>query len=69
MSNAATEPGSEAWLKERNIVWDPTGMGRPRYTHTPTGRACIQYDYLTWPADWRAALVEFGQKAERGELA
>ncbi|MEN6549956.1 MAG: hypothetical protein ABFE07_28265 [Armatimonadia bacterium] len=66
--NQVLEPGSAEWLQERGIVYDATGMGRARYTHTKTGRAVVRQPYMWDDEVWKQAKIEFGLKAERGEL-
>lgn len=57
----ANEFVSEAWLQFRDIVWDPTATGVPRYTHRATGSAIVRQPYMT-DAQWLKAKVEFGEK-------
>ena len=64
---ARERPGSEEWLAARQIVRDPTpGVGR-RYVHRPSGRQVVRRQSMT-EHQWKQALLEFGQAADRGEL-
>lgn len=60
-------PGSTEWLAVRRITYDPTGAGRARYTHEPTGRAVIWQPHMT-KEQWETAKIEFGMAAEQAGL-
>ena len=56
--------GSTAWLSARRIKYDPTGTGRPRYTHEPTGQAAVRQPYMD-DEMWQKKIEAFGRAMER----
>ena len=64
---ARERPGSEEWLAARQIMRDPTPGVERRYIHRPSGRRLVRRQSMT-EHQWRQALLEFGQAAEKGQL-
>lgn len=59
--------GDAEWLAKRQIVFQPNSVGVPAYQHIPSGVVLPRKPEMS-TNEWEQAKIEFGRKAERGEL-
>lgn len=57
-------------MKQEGFTWDPTGLGRERWTHFATEVTCLREPYMTdeqWEAEQRRCIALSRERRNAGE--